>query len=541
MTRVVDGVDLALSECKRFIPHGLRPGVRRPVTTLKVVIVVTLVNGKHHARGIDHRAALAGAPHNPVVVARTADCERRHGVEQASRKHEVVDSGRATHLALGECLHTKSLAYVLGLEQQSLAYVDVRRPAHHQERRCERLHLPDGGQKVVQQNDIGVEKAAQGVSRDPVDAGECIVEPGRSMIAPSDRRDVVCPGFPRGLGDTRVVAQEDDLYVGAEPGPARNGVPLNHADMPFECLRDCEESQHLGSVARYCCRSSGDTAEAPRYSCAMVAQVTRISRWDKAYYLRVLRVIARAEFKVKYADSVLGYAWTILKPLTWFAVLYVVFGRFFKLQGGFHYYAVYLLVGIVLWTFFVDSTMLALYAYVTRGDVLRKLAFPRLVLSVASVTTTSLTLVANATVVVIFAAVSQLQPHWQWLLIPVPVVEIIVFTVGVCVILAVVHVQLKDTRQIWELLVQLLFFASPIMYPVGYLPMWAQKVAFVDPFVQALQDVRALLIPENKTITAADVYGSAWGYLIPSTFLVALLLFAARYYRREAPYLAERT
>ena len=273
----------------------------------------------------------------------------------------------------------------------------------------------------------------------------------------------------------------------------------------------------------------------------MVAEVTRVSRWDRAYYLRVLRVIAKAEFKVKYADSVLGYAWTILKPLAWFAVLYVVFGRFFKLKGGFHDYAVYLLVGIVLWTFFVDSTMLALYAYVTRGDVLRKLAFPRLVLSVASVTTTSLTLIANATVVVIFAAASQLQPYWQWLVIPLPVVEIIIFTIGVCVILAVMHVQLKDTRQIWELLVQLLFFASPIMYPVGYLPTWAQKIAFVDPFVQALQDVRALLIPANDTVTAADVYGSAWGYLIPFSFLVALLLVAAAYYRKEAPYLAERT
>ena len=81
------------------------------------------------------------------------------------------------------------------------------------------------------------------------------------------------------------------------------------------------------------------------------------TRWDTAYYLRVLRAIGAAEYKLKYSDSVLGYAWSILKPLAWFAVLFVVFGRFFKLQGGFEHYGVYLLVGIVLWTFFLDSTM----------------------------------------------------------------------------------------------------------------------------------------------------------------------------------------
>ena len=265
------------------------------------------------------------------------------------------------------------------------------------------------------------------------------------------------------------------------------------------------------------------------------------SRWDTAYYLRVLRAIGAAEFKLKYADSILGYAWSILKPLAWFAVLFVVFGRFFKLEGGFEHYGVYLLVGIVTWTFFLDSTMLSLYAFVTRGDVLRKLSFPRIVLPVAVVTTTGLTLLANSTVVALFGAFDRIDPRWTWLLVPLPLVEIVAFTVALCVILATIHVRLRDMRQIWELFGQLLFFASPIVYPVGFLPDWVQKIVFVNPFVQALQDLRALLIPQEQSLTIVDVYGTHWGYLAPAAFFALVALGGALFYRREAPYLAERT
>ena len=105
--------------------------------------------------------------------------------------------------------------------------------------------------------------------------------------------------------------------------------------------------------------------------------------------------------------------------------------------------------------------------------------------------TTCLTLLANVSVVALFAAWDLVEPRWTWLLIPLPTLEIVAFTLVVCVFLATMHVRLRDIRQIWELAVQLLFFASPIVYPVGFLPEWAQKVAFVNPFVQALQDVRA--------------------------------------------------
>src|SRR5436305_14114348 len=95
------------------------------------------------------------------------------------------------------------------------------------------------------------------------------------------------------------------------------------------------------------------------------------------HWLRILHVIAGAEFKLKYADSALGYVWSIAKPMALFTVLYIVFGRFFKLGAGFEHYPLYLLIGIVLWTFFLDATTLCVTSLVSRQALLRKLAFPR--------------------------------------------------------------------------------------------------------------------------------------------------------------------
>jgi ABC-2 type transport system permease protein len=114
------------------------------------------------------------------------------------------------------------------------------------------------------------------------------------------------------------------------------------------------------------------------------------------------------------------------------------------------------------------------------------------------------------------------------------------FTAAVGLILATAFVRLRDVHQLWELAMQLLFFASPIIYPVGFLPGWAQPIAFVNPVVQVMQDIRTLVIAGPAGITASDVYGTAWGYLAPIGFCLATIAFSLWLFRREAPWFAER-
>jgi ABC-2 type transport system permease protein len=251
-------------------------------------------------------------------------------------------------------------------------------------------------------------------------------------------------------------------------------------------------------------------------------------------------VIAKIEFKLKYADSALGYLWSVAKPLALFSMLYIVFGRFFKLNAGLKHYPLYLLCGIVLWTFFIDATSLTMHSIVARGSLLRKLAFPRLIVPMSVTLTAGITFGVNLLVIAVFVAANRLTPRPSWLLIVPLLVELYAFTLGVGLFLAALFVRFRDVSQVWELAAQLLFYASPIIIPVGYLPPWFQPVDFLNPFVQIMQDVRSLLISDTPVTTASGVLGGNAGHVIPIALALVTLAGGIAFFRREAPWFAER-
>jgi ABC-2 type transport system permease protein len=261
------------------------------------------------------------------------------------------------------------------------------------------------------------------------------------------------------------------------------------------------------------------------------------------HQLRILHVLASVDFKLKYAGSALGYVWSVLKPLMLFVMLYLVFGRVFHLGSISRYYPLALLIGIVLFTFFSDACTLGMSSVVSRESLIRKMSFPRLIVPASATLTATITLVINLTVVVAFVAWNRIVPQPDWLLIPLLLLELYVFVLGVSLILATLFVRFRDIGQIWELALQLLFYASPIIYPVGYLPPWARRIAFVNPFTQVMQDIRALVlypdIAPNK-ITASVAFGTSAGRLIPIGVAVGVFLFGLYIFKREEPWFAER-
>jgi ABC-2 type transport system permease protein len=273
----------------------------------------------------------------------------------------------------------------------------------------------------------------------------------------------------------------------------------------------------------------------------MLAPEHRVGRLQSLQHqLRVLRVIARIEYKLKYADSALGYLWSIAKPMALFSVLYIVFGRFFKLGVGFQHYPVYLLIGIVLWSFFVDATSLSVTSLVARAALLRKLSFPRIVIPISVSLTAAITLAVNLIPIAIFMAWNRLTPRLEWLALLPLLAELFVFTTGVGLILATLFVRFRDVSQVWELVTQLAFYASPIIIPVGFLPPWFQPIAFLNPFVQIMQDTRAVLIYTQPVVTATSVLHTVGGRIVPMGIALATLLFGLFLFRRESPWFAER-
>jgi ABC-2 type transporter len=160
--------------------------------------------------------------------------------------------------------------------------------------------------------------------------------------------------------------------------------------------------------------------------------------------LRILQVIVLAEFKLKYAGSALGYLWSVIKPLALFTVLYLVFGRIFKLGDISAFYPLALLIGIVLFSFFSDSTNQGMVSLVHRESLLRRLRFPRMVIPTAATLTAAMTFGVNLLVVAGFVAWQGIVPQLDWLLLGPLLLELYLFTLGTALILITIFVSLRD-------------------------------------------------------------------------------------------------
>jgi ABC-2 type transport system permease protein len=261
-----------------------------------------------------------------------------------------------------------------------------------------------------------------------------------------------------------------------------------------------------------------------------------------AYYLRVLRVVGAIDFKAKYTDAALGYVWSVVKPLAYFGVLWLVFAHLLRTANQTEDFTLFLLVGILLFLFFIDAVSVMLPSIVEEGATLRRLAFPPILVPLSASVAIAITFCVNASVFAVFAAVQTVEPRLEWLLVAPLLAELYVFTLSVGLLLSALYVQFRDISQVWELVAQLLFFASAIFYPIGILPDWAQKVAFLNPFVQIMQDLRHALLGVSgpNDLTAADVFAGAGGRLIPLAIVALVFVAALAYFRREGRYFAER-
>ena len=260
------------------------------------------------------------------------------------------------------------------------------------------------------------------------------------------------------------------------------------------------------------------------------------------YYLRVMRIVGVIDFKAKYEGAVLGYIWSLVKPLAYFGVLWLVFAHLLRTANQTNDFAIFLLIGILLFTFFNEMVSVILPSIVEDGSILRRLAFPPILVPLSASVGIFITFLVNLSVIVFLIGIQRVSPRLEWLLVPPLLVELYVFCFGVGLFVSALYVRFRDVSQIWELASQLLFFASAIFYPIGILPVWAQKVAFLNPFVQIMQDIRHAVLGSSgpNDLTAADVYARAGGRAIPIAIAVLIFVGGLALFRRDGRYFAER-
>lgn len=258
------------------------------------------------------------------------------------------------------------------------------------------------------------------------------------------------------------------------------------------------------------------------------------------YSLVLLRELVGTDFKLRYQGSALGYVWSLLRPLFLFVILYFVFVVFLKVGSDMPHWPVGLLIGIVLWNFFSELTNAGVTAVVNRGDVIRKINFPKYIIILASSISALINLGLNMIVIMIFMVINGVDITWFALLAPLYMLEIFLFGIGLAFILSTTYVRFRDVNFIWEIILQGLFYASIVLYPVSMILESHETIAqilLLNPVAQSIQDIRHTLISTDYHTLAGMT--NAWVAVIPIVMVAVTLFFGARYFRSRSPSFAE--
>lgn len=255
----------------------------------------------------------------------------------------------------------------------------------------------------------------------------------------------------------------------------------------------------------------------------------------------LLRELVVTDFKLRYQGSVLGYLWSLFKPLFMFAILYVIFGMVLKFGNQIEHFPIYLLLGIVLWGFFVEATSQALTVIVDRGDLLRKINFPKYIVVISGTISALINLGINLVVVAIFMIWNGVHLTPYILLFPFNVLELYIFALALAFLLSALYVKYRDVSHIWEVLLQALYYVTPILYPVSIVITFNATLAqfmMLNPIAQIFQDARYNLVTQ-QTQRIYDIIQNPWFIAVPFIIVGLLIILASWYFKKNSRYFAE--
>jgi ABC-2 type transport system permease protein len=256
-------------------------------------------------------------------------------------------------------------------------------------------------------------------------------------------------------------------------------------------------------------------------------------------FFDLLWLMSLNEFRKTFFGTVLGYVWSLIRPLMLFAVLLVVFTRIIRLGSDVPHYPVLLLFNLVVFGLFQEGTGAAVTSVLAQEGIVRKTQFPRLVIPLSSVLVALFTLGLNLIVVVIFLLAFGVGPMWTWLLFPLILAPLFVLTCGVALLLSALNVRFRDVAIIWTVLATVLLYATPLIYPLDIIgPSFLREVLLINPLTLIFEQARVWIIDPNAPGAVAAAGG--WLHVIPAaTVFIGVCVAGIWVFRREAPRIAE--
>jgi ABC-2 type transport system permease protein len=258
-------------------------------------------------------------------------------------------------------------------------------------------------------------------------------------------------------------------------------------------------------------------------------------------FFDLLWLMAVTEFKRVYFGTVLGYLWSLIRPLMLFGILLFVFTQIFRATSkGVEHYPVYLLIGIVMFTFFQEATTNSVTSVVAQEGVVRKTQFPRLVIPLSTVLTALFNFALNLVIVLVFLLAFGVTPTWTWLLFPFAVGSLFILTCAIGSGLSVLYVRFRDIAIIWTVVAQVLFYATPILYTIEFRESKTfEHLMMINPLAVIFVQVRVWVLGEPGAPSAVQAAGGWLGLLPAAAIFVGVCAYGAWIFRREAPRIAE--
>ena len=255
----------------------------------------------------------------------------------------------------------------------------------------------------------------------------------------------------------------------------------------------------------------------------------------------LLNELSKTDFKLRYQGSILGYLWAIIRPFLMFGTMYLVFAKFLRFGDETPHYPVYLLVGTVLWNFFIECTNQGIQSLLIRSDLMRKIAFSKWIIVLSATPPALINLGINFVVIILFSFFSGIAPSLGWFLVPFLILELYLLSLGLALLLGSINIKYRDVQSIWEVVVQALFYAVPIIYPIQMVATYSNFTAhllMLNPIAQVIQDVRSLLVTD-ATLTSWEILPHFLLNFIP-LLLVGLVFVAGMFvFKRKSKYFAE--
>lgn len=255
----------------------------------------------------------------------------------------------------------------------------------------------------------------------------------------------------------------------------------------------------------------------------------------------LLKGLVKTDFKLRYEGSVLGMLWSALKPLMMFSVLYLVFVHFLRFGEGIPFFAVSLLLAIVLWNFFAETTSQGMRSIVNNSGILRKINIPKYISVVASSVSALINLGISLVIVLIFALINGVVFSFSMLLIIPIILELYIFSLSVALLLSPLYVKFRDIGHIWEVILQIGYFATPIIYPISMIANFsttAAKLMLLVPTAQMIQDAR-WAVTYSGTETVWNMIENPLIAIIPLIIVALTSILAVVYFRRSSKYFTE--